>query len=217
MHNQYIQIAEFLNTKVPGCNAVINAPIAVVGDQSITIEAQTILEACLALKSSSEFDFNVLQAITGTDYSDRIEVSYILASYTKNLELILKVKLPRFLDGDTKNNLPQISSVVPVWSAANFQERETYDMIGVNFIGHPDFRRILCPDDWEGHPLRKDYIVQEKYLDMVVNPPEKNNTHDQMFGKRLKEELGDPKGVSTSWKDRSAAGAAEVAEVKDGE
>lgn len=211
MHNQ---IAEFLNRNVPGCNAVINAPVAVVGDQSITVNASTILEVCHALKSSLEFAFNVLQVISGTDYPDRIEVSYILASYSKNLELILKVKLPRFEGADAKNNLPKINSVVSVWSAANFQERETYDMIGVEFVGHPDFRRILCPDDWEGHPLRKDYIVQAKYLDMVVDPPAKNNTADQMFGKRLKEELGDPKRVSASWKDNTAGADAEE---KDGE
>lgn len=208
MHNQ---IAEFLNKTVAGCNAVINAPVAVVGDQSITVEAANILEVCRALKTSPEFAFNVLQVITGTDYSDRIEVTYVLASYSKNLELLLKAKLPR---GD-KNNLPKINSVVSVWSAANFQERETYDMIGVDFVGHPDFRRILCPYDWDGHPLRKDYVVQEKYLDMVVDPPAKNNTDDQMFGKRLKEELGDPKRVSASWKDNTAGD--ETVEAKDGE
>ncbi len=204
------QIVEFLNKSVPGCNAVINAPIAAVGDSSITVEAANILEVCKALKFSAEFNFNVLQVITGTDYADRIEVSYILASFSKNLELILKAKLPR---GD-KFNLPKINSVVSVWNAANFQERETYDMIGIEFVGHPDFRRILCPYDWDGHPLRKDYVVQEKYLDMVVDPPGKNNTADQMFGKRLKEEIGDPKRVSASWKD-STAGEEEVA--KDGE
>lgn len=207
MHNQ---IAEFLNKTISGSNAVINLPVATVGDSSITVEAATILEVCKALKASSEFQFNVLQVITGTDYADRIELSYVLASFSKNLELILKAKLPR---GD-KFNLPKINSVVSVWSAANFQERETYDMIGVDFVGHPDLRRILCPYDWDGFPLRKDYIVQEKYLDMVVDPPEKNNTADQMFGKRLKEELGDPKRVSASWKDSSAG---EETEAKDGE
>ena len=208
MHNQII---EFLNKNVSGCNAVVNAQVAVVGDQSVSVNSANILEVCQALKNSSEFAFNVLQAISGTDYSDRIEVSYILASYIKNSELILKVNLAR---GD-KNNLPKINSVVSVWSAANFQEREVFDMLGVDFTGHPDLRRILCPYDWDGHPLRRDYIVQEKYLDMVVNPPEKNNTYDQMFGKRLKEELGDPKRVSASWKESTAG--AEAEEAKDGE
>lgn len=206
MHNQII---EFLNKSVPASKAVLNLPVTV-GDKTITVEAESILEVCQHLKSSSDFDFNVLQVITGTDYTDRLELSYILASFTKNLEVILKVKLPR---GD-KNNLPKIQSVTSVWSAANFQERETFDMIGVDFTGHPDLRRILCPYDWDGHPLRRDYIVQEKYLDMVVNPPEKNNTADQIFGKRLKEELGDPKRVSNSWKDRASE---DSSEEKDGE
>ncbi len=205
MHNL---IADYLNKVVSGCSAKVNE--VSIGDKSITIDSSFVLEVCRALKTSSEFEFNVLQVITGTDYPDRIEISYILASFTKNLELILKANLPR---GD-KSNLPKINSVVSVWSAANFQERETYDMIGVDFLGHPDLRRILCPYDWDGHPLRRDYVVQEKYLDMVVNPPEKNNTDDQLFGKRLKEQLGDPKKVSASWKDSSAS---EESEAKDGE
>lgn len=206
MHNQ---IAETLNKAVPGCNAVAN--IATLGDSSVTVDSKYILEVCRTMKNCSNHEFNVLQVITGTDYpaTNEIELSYILASFTKNLEIILKTRLPR---GD-KNNLPKINSVVSVWNAANFQERETYDMIGVEFVGHPDFRRILCPYDWDGHPLRKDYVVQEKYLDMVVDPPNKNNTDDQTFGKRLKAELGDPKSVSASWKDKDS----DAEEAKDGE
>lgn len=208
MHNQ---IAEKLNSLVSGSNAVVNT--ATVGDSSITVEAEKILEVCKALKSEG---FNVLQVITGTDYADRIELTYILADYTKNLELLLKVKLPRGNGlGNNRDTLPKINSVVSVWSAANFQERETYDMIGVNFVGHPDHRRILTPDDWQGYPLRKDYVVQETYLDMVVNPPGKINTEDHFFGKKLKEQIGDPKKVSASWKDSSGGDDAE--EAKDGE
>jgi NADH-quinone oxidoreductase subunit C len=207
MHSQ---ILTFLNKSIPNCAAVINEPVATVGDKSITVDANTILDVCRALKDSPEYDFNVLQCITGTDYPEYLEISYILASFTKNLELILKARVHR---GD-KFNLPKIHTVTPLWRAANFLERETYDMIGIEFVNHPDPRRILCPYDWDGHPLRKDYIVQEKYLDMVVDPPGKNNTDDQMFGKRLKEEIGDPKRVSASWKD-SSSGEEEVA--KDGE
>lgn len=208
MHNQ---IAEKLNSLVSGSNAVVNT--ATVGDSSITVEAEKILEVCNALKTEG---FNVLQVITGTDYADRIELTYVLADYTKNLELLLKVKLPRGEgQGNNRDTLPKINSVVSVWSSANFQERETYDMIGVNFVGHPDHRRILTPDDWQGYPLRRDYVVQEKYLDMVVNPPGKINTEDHFFGKKLKEQIGDPKKVSASWKDSSGGDDAE--EAKDGE
>ena len=208
MHNQ---TAETINRLVSGSNAVVN--IATVGDSSITVEADKILEVCKALKGEG---YNVLQAITGTDYADRIELTYILADFTKNLELLLKVKVSRGDgNGNNKDTLPKVNSVVSVWNAANFQERETYDMIGVNFVGHPDLRRILTPDDWQGYPLRRDYVVQEKYLDMVVNPAHKINSEDHMFGKKLKEEIGDPKKVSASWKDSSGGDDAE--EAKDGE
>ncbi len=208
MHNQ---TAETINRLVSGSNAVVN--VATVGDSSITVEADKILEVCKALKSEG---YNVLQAITGTDYADRIELTYILADFTKNLELLLKVKVSRGDgNGNNKDTLPKVNSVVSVWSAANFQERKTYDMIGVNFVGHPDLRRILTPDDWQGYPLRRDYVVQEKYLDMVVNPAHKINSEDHMFGKKLKEEIGDPKKVSASWKDSSGGDDAE--EAKDGE
>lgn len=204
MHNQ---IAETLNKAVPGCNAVAN--IATVGDSSVTVDSKYILNVCKTVKNCSNHEFHVLQVITGTDYpaTGEIEISYILASYTKNLELILKTRLPR---GD-KNNLPKINSVVSVWSSANFQERECYDMIGVDFVGHPDLRRILCADGWDGHPLRKDYVAAETFEGMVINPAHKINTEDHFFGKKLREQLGDPKQVTWSWKDDSGS------EAKDGE
>lgn len=199
MHSQ---IVEFLNKSVPGCNAIVN--VATVGDSTVRVEANLILDVCKALKKSSEFQFNVLQVVTGADYAEHMEVSYVLASYTKNLELILKVQLPR--------TEAKINSVCSVWLSANFQERECFDMYGIKFEGHPDMRRILCPDDWEGFPLRKDYVVAEKYNGMIVNPSGKNNTVDQMFGKNLKAELGNPKLVSSSWK-----GSSDSEEAKDGE
>lgn len=197
MHNE---VASFINSKVSGANAVVNTPEN--GDASITVEASKILEVCNALKDG-EFEYNVMQAISGVDYVEYLELVYVLASFTKNTELLLKVKLPR----GTNDNLPKIDSVTSVWSAANWQEREAYDMIGVTFVGHPDHRRILTPDDWEGHPLRRDYVVQEKYHDMVVNPAHKINTEDHMFMKRLKETYPDPKKVTGSWKSDDADAA----------
>lgn len=159
------KIAELINSKVSGAGA--EAKIAEKGDSSIKVASDKIVDVCRALKESDEYEFNVLQAISGVDYlkENEIEVNYILASFTKNLELILKVRLSR--------ETPMVDTVVGLWGAANFQERECYDMFGVDFVGHPDLRRILTPDDWEGFPLRKDYVVQEKYHNMVVNPPEK--------------------------------------------
>ena len=190
MHNE---IVTFLNSKVSGCEAT--AHIAEVGDSSVFVNPVHILAACEALKNG-EHEMNVLQVVTGTDYSDRIEVTYVLASFTKNTELLLKVKLPK----ESKDAVPSIDSVCSVWKSANFLERETYDMVGVTFNNHPDHRRILCPEDWEGYPLRQDYVVQDTYQGMEVNPEHKINNADINFHKELIEQVGDPKKVSFSWK-----------------
>lgn len=190
-------IVSLLNSKVSGCQAEAVRPE--VGDGSVVIKGEKILDACCALKESEEYQFNVLQVITGCDYEDRIEVSYILASFIKNLELILKVKLPK----SSPDTIPAIESLCSLWKSANFLERECYDMLGIKFLNHPDLRRILCPyEEWQGYPLRKDYKVQEKYLNMTVNPPEKMNSEDHYFYKQLEAEYGeDAKKVTHSWKD----------------
>lgn len=188
------EIVEYINKEAPNAAAIFNEAEA--GDSSINVEATSILEVCAALKKSSDFEFNVLQSITGTDYPEYIEVSYILASFTKNTELILKAKLAK----ENNTDLVFIPSVCSVWRAADFQERECYDMVGVEFEGHPDMRRILCPEDWEGFPLRKDYVVQEVYRGMVVNPSSKVNQADHDFMTNLKLNIEDPKTVLGSWK-----------------
>ncbi len=181
-------LVEGINKKIPEASAVLNK--AEIGDSSININSKFLLPVCKFLKN--EKHFNVLQVISTVDYlpveakegqpssEGFLEICYILASYSKNLEIILKTKLPR----GTVENLPQIDSVCSIWSAANFQEREAYDMMGIDFVGHPDLRRILTSQNWEGHPLRKDYVVQEVFNGMVVNPPEKMNLPDQQFGVR---------------------------------
>jgi NADH-quinone oxidoreductase subunit C len=81
----------------------------------------------------------------------RFEVNYHLVSLEMQARLRLKVRLP--------GNEPVVTSVTPVWPTANWHERETFDLFGIRFDGHPDLRRILMPDEWEGYPLRKDYPV----------------------------------------------------------
>jgi NADH-quinone oxidoreductase subunit C len=178
MHSQ---ILELLNGAVPGCNATLKTFVKQeglgVGDDVIFVESKYIARVCQTLKSAPQFDFNVLQVITGTDMVDHFEVTYILASFSKNLELLLKVKLAKPTDG----SLPQLDTVSNIWKAGNWQERECYDMIGINFVSHPDLRRILCPYDWEGYPLRKDYKVQEIYQGMKVNPEHKMNFAEREF------------------------------------
>jgi NADH-quinone oxidoreductase subunit C len=193
MHSKWVDIINNSGIENPG--ATLHE--AEVGDSSITVNHEVIRDVCFYLRDHAETKFNVLQVITGTDYDDRIEVSYILASYVHNTELILKVKLPK----DGEGNVPSVYSVDSVWRAANFLERETYDMLGVIFDQHPDFRRILCPEDWEGFPLRRDYEVVKSYRGMEVNPEHKINSADHMFAQKLREQAEDPKKITGSWKD----------------
>lgn len=174
-------VADYINQKVGGANAVYEKREA--GDDVVYVDPKSIVDVCQALKLS-DYDYNVLQVITGCDFPEEniIEVSYIINSFTKNHdeELILKVKLPR--------DNPEVETVEGVWKSANWQERECYDMVGVTFKNHSDFRRILCPDDWEGFPLRKDYQAAEKYKHMTIYPAEKMNNPDREFADKLKAE-----------------------------
>jgi NADH-quinone oxidoreductase subunit C len=98
-----------------------------------------------------------LQSLSGVDYvaDDRMACVYDLWSFSLRHMFGVKVFCPR--------DNPQIPSVADLWPAADWQEREAYDMFGITFPGHPDLRRILCADDWEGFPLRKDYVFPREY------------------------------------------------------
>lgn len=188
------KIAQDLNQYVPGSEARAVTEVEL-GIGHVWVASNKIKEVCQFLKTNAEHQYNVLQVISAVDRQEKLELNYILASYPLNSECLIKTDLPR----GTETQLPEIDSVVDVWKAADFQEREAYDMMGITFKDHPDHRRILCPDDWVGYPLRKDYVVQEKYNDMVVNPPEKVNSKDHFFYKDLLTKF-DPKTVSHSWK-----------------
>jgi len=94
-------------------------------------------------------EFHYLRNVSGVDYESYMEVVYHLVSMTSRRELTIKVKTDR--EGAI------VPSVTPVWSTANWNEREIFDLLGIDFHGHPDLRRIMMPEDWAGHPLRKDY------------------------------------------------------------
>jgi NADH-quinone oxidoreductase subunit C len=122
---------------------------------SIEIERPFIREACSILRDDPTVQFNFLSDLTCVDWfpsEPRFEIVYHLLSMQQKDRVRLKVKL--------SGSDPSIESVTSVWPAANFFEREVFDLFGVRFQGHPYLRRILMPEDWEGHPLRKDYPVE---------------------------------------------------------
>ena len=125
------------------------------GELSIYIRRDAIREACAILRDDPGLQFNFLADLTCVDWypSDpRFEVVYHLFSIPKKFRVRLKVKL----GGDD----PSVPSITSVWPAANYFEREVFDLFGIRFEGHPYLRRIMMPESWEGHPLRKDYPVE---------------------------------------------------------
>jgi|SRR5215813_3484806 len=122
---------------------------------TVWIEKEYVREACAILRDDSSCPFNYLADLTAVDWypnEPRFEVVYHLLSIPKKERVRLKVKL----DGSS----PVVESVTSVWPSANQFEREVFDLFGVRFAGHPRLERILMPDNWEGHPLRKDYPVE---------------------------------------------------------
>jgi NADH-quinone oxidoreductase subunit C len=125
---------------------------AALGELTLDIDAPKIVDVCLFLKQ--QLQFARLSTVTAVDWfpaEPRFEVVYHLHSIERNERLRLKCRL--------KGDDAAIDSVTGVWEGANWYEREVFDLFGVKFRGHPDLRRIMMPDYWEGHPLRKDFPV----------------------------------------------------------
>jgi len=129
-------------------------------DPHLEIQREELLQVALLLRNDPDLAFDSLMCLSGLDWPNRLEVVYNLFSFKHRHKITLKVRCP-------KDN-PIVPSVAQIWPTANFHEREAYDLIGVRFEGHPDPRRILLPDDWEGHPLRKDYQPPEFWHDIPV-------------------------------------------------
>lgn len=130
---------------------------------TLKIVADSLLEVCEFLHSHDKMYFDSLSCLTGIDNgaeAGTMEVMYNLYSIPYDIHLGLNVELER--------SDPNIDSVTDIWQGANWHEREAYDLLGIKFRSHPDLRRILMPDDWEGYPLRKDYEEQERYHDIKV-------------------------------------------------
>ncbi len=137
-------------------------------NQQLLVLPENLKQIADFLWKSPETYFDQLSCITAIDNGPEkgtIDLIYTLYSIPFHQTLHLKVVFNRLGENDT---LPQIESLASIWRTADWHEREIYDLLGVDFVGHPDLRRILLPEDWEGHPLRKDYVEQERYHGIQV-------------------------------------------------
>jgi NADH-quinone oxidoreductase subunit C len=129
------------------------------GDLTIVVKKEAIVGVCQFLKDDGELSFNFLSDLTAVDHLERrprFDVVYHLYSIDRNHRVRMKVEV------DEDQSLPSVTSL---WGNANWFEREVFDLFGIRFDAHPDLRRILLPDDWEGHPLRKDFpLTREEVM-----------------------------------------------------
>jgi NADH-quinone oxidoreductase subunit C len=128
-----------------------------VGGSWIEVDPEKIDGVCRLLHDDPDTRFDSLSNLSGVDYPEHghIQVVYNLISYEHGGDMTIKTNADR--------NAPTVRTVCEVWKTANWLEREVYDLLGVDFTGHPDLRRILLPDDWIGYPLRKDYVEAPEY------------------------------------------------------
>ena len=144
-------------------------------DPWIEVAPDGLVEVMTFLQSDEKLRFDMLNCISAVDYihtdpkkaakadfDPHIEIVYHLSSIAKKHTLVVKVKLPRWKD-DVEGQLPEIPTVSNIWRTADWHEREVFDLSGINFTGHPNLRRILCPEDWVGYPLRRDYEMPLEY------------------------------------------------------
>ncbi len=149
---------------------------------NLYIDSDQLLPVLQALRDRAELKFELLSEMTAADFwprEPRFELIYILVSIEHRLRLRLKVRLP----GDD----PHVATASGLWPAANWLEREVWDMFGIAFDGHPDPRRLLMPEDWEGYPARKDYPVQIQLTPQSSSPTQL--TEEEFRANLLKDRL----------------------------
>jgi len=147
-------VLELLKENLP--EGIIDASLPQ-GDPTAVVRPQYLTRVIEFLKTDSRTLFDVLIDITAVDYAERkprFDVVYQLLSLPFNRRIRIKVMVE---DGE-----PAVDSITPMWGSANWLEREVWDMFGIHFTGHPDLRRILMYQEFEGHPLRKDYPIRKR-------------------------------------------------------
>ncbi len=166
------EIVSVLQAKHP--SAIVTQSLESV-DPFIVIDATQLKPVALTLRDDPSLKFDLLNSVCGVDYLEtdpkkvakagfepHLEVVYHLSSFTHRHRFVVKLLLPRWKN-NIEGDLPEVPSVSDIWPAADWHERETFDLFGIRFTGHPDLRRILLAEDWEGYPLRKDYEFPLEY------------------------------------------------------
>jgi NADH-quinone oxidoreductase subunit C len=157
------------------CGSRIKSKNATAIDPFVVVEPADLLAVCKVLRDDEKLKFDMLNCVSGVDYIEldpkkapkagfdpHTEVVYHLSSFTYYRRFVVKVMLPRWKD-NKPGELPEVPSVASIWPAAEWHEREVYDLSGIRFTGHPELTRILLAEDWIGHPLRKDYEFPLEY------------------------------------------------------
>ena len=140
------ELADLLRAAVPGS-------VAESGEAAVVLNAPSVVDAARFLRDDPDLDFAALIHLTAVDYVDYFEIIYRLTSYRRNHGALVKTRA-------YGRTAPEVPSVTGVWKSANFQEREVFDLMGVRFDGHPDLKRIVLWEGFEGYPLRKDFLLQ---------------------------------------------------------
>jgi NADH-quinone oxidoreductase subunit C len=173
-------IAVVLGESLPGVQIEVAPSIDL--QSTLYVQPENVIAALTALRDHSQLKFELLSEMTAADYwprEPRFEVIYILVSIEHRLRARLKVRLP----GED----PHLPTATVLWPAANWLEREIWDMFGIAFDGHPDPRRLLMPEDWEGYPARKDYPVQIQMKPEAGSPTQV--TEEEFRANLLKDRL----------------------------
>ena len=170
------EVCDALEEAYPQFHEAIEAVVVDRGELTIHIRPERIVEVCRIMRNDESLRFELCSSVSGVDYLNRdprrLHVVYHLTSMTYRRRVRLEVAVP------AEN--PRVPSVTSVYPTADWQERETYDMFGVIFEGHPNLTRILMPDDWEGHPQRKDYPlggIPVEYKGAEVPPPDRRRSY----------------------------------------
>ncbi len=150
-------------------------------DASFKVRAAALVDVMRWLRDDPALGFDFLQNVTAVDWpkQDVLQSVYHLFSYAHRHEIVVKVDVPRAE--------PRVPSVAGLWTCANWLEREQYDLLGIVYEGHPDLRRLMMPDDWLGHPMRKDYKEATEYRGMPTTRPSPMDlilTYDKAHAKK---------------------------------